>query len=237
MFGFWDPTYWLFVAPALLLMLYAQWRVRSAYAKWSKVPNSQGYSGAQVAKYLLDNSARIGEGVGLFGVAVQPMPGQMTDNYDPRSKTLNLSQGSLQSDSVASMAVVAHEVGHAQQDAAGSPLMALRGALVPAVNIGSRFGPIVFIVGFLLSFTPLQWLGIALFASAVVFSLITLPVELDASRRALAMLTTSGLVVTNEEQRGARQVLSAAALTYVAALLMSVMQLLYYVFLSGRRRR
>jgi Zn-dependent membrane protease YugP len=223
------------MAPALLFMFYAQWRVRSAYNKWGKVPNSHTASGTSVAQRLLSEN-------GLLGVAVQPVPGEMTDNYDPRSKMLSLSQGSLQGTSVASMAIVAHEIGHARQDATGFALMALRSGLVPVVNFGSRLGPILFMIGFFFNLgeliSPLFiWGGILLFASAFVFTLVTLPVELDASRRAMKMLTTSGLVVTDDDQRGARAVLSAAALTYVAAMLTAFLQLMYYVFLAGRRRR
>jgi Zn-dependent membrane protease YugP len=214
MFPFlWNPTYWLFVAPALLLMLYAQWRVRSAYSKWGRVPNSRGIVGVKAAEELINAG-------GMFGLHIQGIPGELTDNYDPRSKTLNLSEGTARGASVASLAIVAHEIGHAQQDATGSFLLQLRGGIVPAVNIGSQLGPILFILGFFLQFSPLMWIGIGLFSLAFIFALITLPVELDASNRAMQMLTTSGL-------------------TYVAALLMALMQLLYYVSMAsgGRRRR
>jgi Zn-dependent membrane protease YugP len=232
MFYWWNPTYWLFVAPALLLMLYAQWRVRSAYKRWGQVRNSRSLAGAQVAEALLREN-------GLYGVGLQRVPGELTDHYDPRSKMLGLSDGTAQQNSVAAMAVVAHEIGHAQQDASNNVMLRLRSGIVPAVNVGSQLGPILFFIGILLQFQPLMWLGIAFFSLAFVFALITLPVELDASRRAMQMLTTSGLIVGNEERQGARAVLSAAALTYVAALLMALMQLLYYVTLAsgGRRRR
>lgn len=231
MFFWWNPLYWLFMAPALLLMLYAQWRVSSAYNKWSRVPNTRSLTGAKVAQELLNSN-------GLYGVAIKPMAGRLTDNYDPRNKSLNLSQGSLQGNSVAAMAVVAHEIGHAKQDFTNYPLMALRSGLVPVVNVGSRLGFIVFLVGFFLSFTPLLWLGILMFASAFVFTLVTLPVELNASHRAMEMLTTSGIIVGNNDRDGARAVLNAAALTYVAAMLTSLLQLLYYVSMAmgGRRR-
>jgi Zn-dependent membrane protease YugP len=232
-FLFFNPTYWLFIAPALLLMLFAQWRVRSAYAKWGQIANSRHLTGAQAAQKIMDEN-------GLYGLGIQGIPGDLTDNYDPRSKTLNLSQGSATGSSVASLAIVAHELGHAQQDAQGSLLMQARSGLVPVVNIGSNLGPILFIVGFFLNFTPLIWLGIGLFSMAFVFALLTLPVELDASNRAMRMLTSGGLLVGQDEANGARSVLSAAALTYVAAMLMALLQLLYYVFLafgSGRRRR
>lgn len=229
---YWNPLYWLFVAPALLLMLYAQWRVRSAYSKWGRIPNSRGIAGANAAESLLNQG-------GMYGLRIQGIAGELTDNYDPRSKTLNLSEGTARGSSVASLAIVAHEIGHAQQDATGNLLLQLRAGIVPAVNIGSQLGPILFIIGFFLNFTPLMWLGVGLFSLAFVFALITLPVELDASHRAMQMLTTSGLLVGNDEQKGARAVLSAAALTYVAALLMALMQLLYYVLMaaSGSRRR
>lgn len=228
----WDPRYWLFIAPALLFMLFAQWRVKSAYAKWSRVLNSRSIPGVRAAQQLLSEN-------GLYGVNIREVGGQLSDNYDPRTKTLNLSQGSAQQDSVASLAVVAHEIGHAMQDAKGFFLLRVRGGLVPAVRFGSQLGPILFFVGLLLQFGPLMWVGIVFFSGAFVFALVTLPVELDASRRAMNMLTASGLVVGADEKRGARAVLTAAALTYVAALLTALFQLLYYISLAsgGRRRR
>jgi uncharacterized protein len=231
-FLFFDPMYLLFVAPAFVLMLFAQWRVRSAYSKWGKIANSRNLTGAQAAQKIMDEN-------GLYGLGIQGIGGQLTDNYDPRSKVLNLSQGSATGSSVASLAIVAHELGHAQQDAQGSLLMQARSGLVPVVNLGSNLGPILFIIGFLLSLTPLIWLGIGLFSLAFVFALLTLPVELDASSRAMRMLTSGGLLVGQDEANGARAVLNAAALTYVAAMLMALLQLLYYVFLAtgGRRRR
>lgn len=230
-FFYWNPTYWLFVGPALLLILYAQWRVSSTYRKWGRVPNGRGIPGAKAAEELINQG-------GLFGLRMQGIAGEMTDNYDPRSKTLNLSEGTARGASVASLAIVAHEIGHAQQDATGSFLLQLRGGIVPAVNIGSQLGPILFIIGLVLQFSTLMWVGIGLFSLAFIFALITLPVELDASNRAMQMLTTSGLLVGADEQKGARSVLNAAALTYVAALVMALMQLLYYVSMaSGGRRR
>lgn len=229
---YWNPTYWLFVAPALLFMLYAQWRVKSAYSKWDKVANARHMTGTEVAQRLMAET-------GLQGLNVRGIPGHLTDNYDPSSKTLNLSETSVREGSVASMAVVAHEMGHAMQDANHMALLRLRAGLVPAVNFGSQLGPILFIVGYFLQFSPIMWLGIAFFSMAFVFALVTLPVEIDASSRAIRLLSTSGMIVGEDEKRGARQVLTAAALTYVAALLMSLMQLLYYVTLArgGRRRR
>jgi Zn-dependent membrane protease YugP len=230
---FFNPIYLIFVGPAILLMLYAQWRVQSAYSTWSKVPNNRRMTGLDAAQSLLKEQ-------GLYNVQIQGVAGNLTDYYDPRSKTLNFSQSSAMSNSLASLAIFAHEIGHAQQDAAGDFMLKLRGGLVPAVNIGSNLGPILFFIGILLQFQPLMWLGIGFFALAFTFALVTLPVEFDASNRAMHMLTSAGFLVGQEEQRGARAVLNAAALTYVAALLMALMQLLYYVFMAssgGRRRR
>lgn len=227
-----SPLFWIFVGPALLLALYAQWRVRSAYNKWGQIQNSLALPGAKAAEKLLSET-------GLYGVSIQGIRGQLTDNYDPRSKTLNLSESTATKQSVAALAVVAHEIGHAQQDANNYALLKLRGGLVPAVNFGSQLGPILFIIGYFLRFQPIMWIGVAFFSMAFVFALITLPVEINASSRAMKMLRTNGLLVGDEELSGARAVLSAAALTYVAALLQALGQLLYYVLLAsgGRRRR
>nr|MBN1228338.1 zinc metallopeptidase [Anaerolineae bacterium] len=231
MFTWWNPVYWIFTAPALLFMLYAQWRVRSAYNKWEQVPNAHNLTGAKAAEKLLAET-------GLQGVGIRGIPGKMTDNYDPRSNTLSLSEGTARYGSVASLAIVAHEIGHAQQDYKGSLLLKARIGLVPAVNIGAQFGPMLFIVGYLLQFTPLMWLGVGFFSLSFVFALMTLPLEIDASARAMKMLRNSSLLVGEREIRGARQVLNAAALTYVAAMLTALAQLLYYVFLArGSRRR
>jgi Zn-dependent membrane protease YugP len=228
---YFDPRYWLFIGPALLFMLYAQWRVRSAYAKWGKVANSRNIPGVRVAEQLMQEN-------GLYGVSIRGIRGQLTDNYDPRNKTLNLSESTARTESVASLAIVAHEVGHAMQDATGYFLLRLRGGLVPAVNFGSQLGPLLFFVGLILQFRPLMWIGIVFFSAAFIFALVTLPVEINASRRAMNMLTSSGLVMDGREKNGARAVLTAAALTYVAALLTALFQLLYYVMLaSGGRRR
>lgn len=238
---YWNPYYLIFMAPALLFMLYAQWRVQSAYAKWGKVPNSHGLTGAQVAQHIVQRGGgpSIGEGAGLYGIGMRGIAGQLTDNYDPRSNTLSLSQSTINSASVASMAVVAHELGHAQQDMQNYLPMRVRSGLIPAVNIGSQFGPILFIIGIFLNFSFLMWLGIAFFSMAFVFTLITLPVELNASRRAMDLLDDGGLITDGQERHGARAVLNAAALTYVAGMLTALFQLLYYVLLAsgGRRRR
>jgi Zn-dependent membrane protease YugP len=228
---FFDPMYFVFVMPALLLAFYAQMKVRGAYSQWLRVANLRGMSGLDAARYLL-NANQLGH------IAVEGTPGELTDHYDPRTKTLRLSPGVANSRSVASLAIVAHEVGHAVQDAAAYAPLQFRGAIVPAIQVSSFVGPLLFLIGLLIRSTELAWLGVIFFGGTVVFSLVTLPVELNASARALAMLRTDGLVTTVEEENGARRVLNAAALTYVAALAQTLLTLLYYVFLlSGSNRR
>jgi Zn-dependent membrane protease YugP len=228
----WNPTYWLFVAPAILFTLYAQWRVRSAYARWEKVPNEQGIPGVNAAEQLLQQND-------LYGVRIRGVQGRLTDHYDPRNNTLGLSEATARQGSVAALAVVAHEIGHAKQAAQGSLLLKARSGLVPVVNFGSQLGPILFIIGYFLTYEPLMYVGIAFFSLAFVFAVLTLPLELDASNKAMRMLRSSNLIIGNRELRGARAVLNAAALTYVASMLTALFQLLYYVFLArgGRRRR
>ena len=229
---FFDPLYLLFSLPAILLVLFAQWKVKSAYNKYTKVPNERGMTGEQAAQRLLMVN-------GLNGVNVEGIPGDLTDNYDPRSKTLRLSAGVAKVASVASLGIVAHEIGHAMQDKTGYLPLKVRGAIVPAVQLGSTLGPILVLAGILIRFTGLAWVGVGVFSLALVFSVITLPVEIDASRRALAMLTSNGLV-SRFEADGVKTVLTAAALTYIAAVAQALSQILYYVFIltgSGGRRR
>jgi uncharacterized protein len=228
-FLFFNPYYILFGLPALLLAFYAQWRVKSAYTRYLRVPNMRGMSGVQAARRLLDSE-------GLGQVSIEGTPGELSDHYDPRGKTLRLSPGVANSASVAALGIVAHEVGHAVQDASAYGPLRFRVALVPAVNLGSWLGPILFMIGFFFQSFNLAIVGLVLFSAAAVFALITLPVELDASRRALNMLSAEGLV-DNQDLSGVRSVLSAAALTYVAALAQALSTLLYYGFLlSGMRR-
>jgi len=221
---YFDPRYFLFALPALLVMLYAQWRVKSAYGKYAEIRNMRGMSGAQVAQYLL-------HAAGLSNVRIEGTPGKLSDHYDPRGRVLRLSPDVANAPSVAAMGIVAHEIGHAQQDATGYLPMRLRGALVGPANLGSTLGYIFFILGIVINAVGLVWVGVLLFSAAVVFALVTLPVELDASRRALVMLRNTGIVGLQEID-GAKAVLSAAALTYVAALLQAVANLLYYVFIA-----
>jgi Zn-dependent membrane protease YugP len=171
-------------------------------------------------------------------VTIEGVPGKLTDNYDPQSKTLRLSDGVARSASVASTAIVAHEVGHAIQDDQDYAPLRFRGFIVPAVKVGSALGPILFFVGIFLQISPLAWLGLILFSTMALFALATLPTELNASSRAMALLTSSGIIVGKDEENGARTVLNAAALTYIAFVAQILMQLLYYVMLlSGSRSR
>jgi Zn-dependent membrane protease YugP len=189
-------------------------------------------SGAEAAQRLIQRNA-------LYDVTIEGVQGNLTDHYDPRKKVLRLSPGVYQGTSVASLAVAAHELGHAMQDKEGYAPLRFRAALVPAVNIGSMLGWVFILIGMFLRLTPLAWLGVVVFALGAVFALATLPVELNASSRAREMLLASGIIVGDDEKRGVRSVLNAAALTYVAALITSLLQVFYYVSLvtgMGRRR-
>jgi Zn-dependent membrane protease YugP len=224
-------NYYIYMIPAFILMLIAQWYVSSAYKKWSKVPNQRRISGSDAAKQLINS-------VGIYDVQVEQVAGRLTDHYDPRKKVLRLSPKVSQEPSVASLAIAAHELGHAQQDQEDYFLLRVRGALVPFVNIGSYLGWIFIFLGFLLNILDLAYLGLIVFSGGAIFALMTLPVELNASNRARQMLTTSGLIYTEEEQQGVNHVLNAAALTYVAGLITAILQLLYFASLvmGGRRR-
>ena len=229
---FLDPRYFLFMLPGLALMLLAQWRLRSAFSKYRQVPNSRGLTGAQAA-------AAVMRAAGVYDVAIEPIPGELTDHFDPRQRVLRLSEPVYASNSIAAIGVAAHEAGHAVQQHVGYAPMAFRTGLVPVVNFGSSLGIIVIIAGFFLQFQGLAWIGVLLFATTTIFALITLPVEYNASARARQLLEESGLV-TREEYDGVRTMLNAAAYTYVASFAASFLTLLYYVMLvsgmGGRRR-
>ena len=232
MFYLFDPRYLMFMLPAFVIMLVVQFYVSSSYKKWSKVQARSRMTGAQAAQRLIERG-------GLYDVEIEGVRGKMTDHYDPRKKVLRLSEGVYSGSSVASMAIAAHELGHAMQDRDDYFPLRLRAALVPAVSIGSYLGWILIMLGLFLQVTGLAWLGLIVFAGGALFALATLPVELNASARAKKMLVDSGLIVGQEEMGGVNRVLNAAALTYVAALLTAVMQLLYWATLvlgMGRRR-
>ena len=227
---FFDPTYLVFMIPAFILMAITSWYVKAAYNKWSRVPARSRLTGADATRRLISTG-------GLFGVQVQGTRGELTDHYDPRNKTLFLSNGVANGASVAALAIAAHELGHAMQDAEDYFPLRFRAALVPMVNIGSNLGWILIMIGLFLQLTQIAWLGVLVFSGGAVFALATLPVEFDASARAKRLLADSGIIQTEEEKRGVNNVLNAAALTYVAGLVTAILQLLYYVSLiSGRSR-
>ena len=228
MFGFFNIDYMIYMIPGFILMALTSWYVRSSYSKWSRVPAQSRLTGAQAAQRLISSG-------GLYGVQIQGIAGELTDNYDPRTKVLNLSEGVGNVASVAALAIAAHELGHAMQDADGYIPLRFRAALVPAVNIGSSLGWVLIFIG-LFIYPPLAWLGVLIFSLGAVFALITLPVEFDASARAKRLLTDSGIIIGEEERGGVNTVLNAAALTYVAALVTSLLQVLYYVNLIRGRR-
>jgi Zn-dependent membrane protease YugP len=227
---FWDPMYFVFALPALLLGLWAQFKVQSSFRKYSQVRSMVGLSGAEIARRMLDMS-------GLYNVQVELTNGFLSDHYDPAHRVLRLSPDVYRGNSLAAAGVAAHEAGHALQHQDAYLPMQIRSAIVPTVQIGSWLGPIIFIIGFVLNFTTLAYVGLILFAAVAVFAIITLPVEFNASKRAKAWLADSGVLYQNE-LGGVNAVLDAAALTYVAAAAQAVSTLLYYVFLlTGSRRR
>jgi len=222
-----DPTYFIFIAPALLLGLWAQARLRGTFSRYARVPTSSGVNGQTAAQVLIQQER--------LHIGVRGTPGVLSDFYNPANKTINLSQTSGQN-SIASVAVVAHELGHAVQDQQGYTPMRLRAAIVPGVQVGAWVGPIMFFVGLMLRNPNFIWAGIFGFALAAIFAVVTLPVEFNASRRGLAMLQSSG-ILSQQEIPAAKKVLDAAALTYVAAAAQAVLTVLYYVSLVGGFRR
>jgi len=219
--------------PAFLLMMVTQWYVNSAYSRWSRVQARSQLTGAEAARRLINSG-------GLYGVQIEGIRGRMSDHYDPKKRVLRLSQGVYNSNSVAALAITAHELGHAMQDSEGYAPLRLRSALVPAVNIGSYLGWIFIIIGLLMQNPDLALLGVVVFSGGALFALATLPVEFNASARAKRLLSDTGIIVGEEEKRGVNNVLNAAALTYIAALVTAILQLLYYLSLvlgMGSRRR
>ena len=223
---YYDPTFILLI-PAIILALYAQFKVQSTYAKMSQVRSNKGLTGAEVGRKLLDRN-------GLNNIGIEMIPGNLTDNYDPRDKKLHLSEGVYANDSIAAFGIVAHEVGHAVQDQKAYAPLKIRAGLVPVANIGSQLAIPLFFIGLIFSAPKLMDIGIILFSIAVAFTVITLPVEFNASRRAVAMLSDSGYV-TEDELPLAKRVLDAAALTYVAATAMAVLNLIRLLALRGSR--
>jgi len=207
----------------LVLTLGVQWWLRSTYGRWERVANASGLTGADTARAILRAN-------GLHDVKVEAVPGQLSDHYDPRTKTVRLSEAHFRVPSVAGAAVAAHEVGHALQHAKAYAPLQLRSSLVPVAQIGQNLGPWIVVGGFVLGVAGMVEVGIALFGAAVLFQLVTLPVEFDASKRAVVEMERLGLA-TSADVGGSKQVLNAAALTYVAAAAASVAYLMYYVMM------
>ena len=224
-----DMYYIVLVLPCVLFAFWAQSQVNSTFNRYSRVMSRRGLTGAQAAQAVLRAN-------GVSGVSIEYVAGKLTDHFDPRTNTIRLSASVYQSTSVASIGVAAHEAGHAVQYAVGYGPIKLRSALVPICNIGSQLSLILIVIGLLLYSQPLFGVGVLLFATAVVFQLVTLPVEFNASRRAIASLEGTHLL-EDDELRGARKVLGAAAMTYVAALLVSLAQLLRFLLAFAGRRR
>jgi Zn-dependent membrane protease YugP len=231
---FFDPMYFVFLLPALLLTMYAQWRVKSAYNRWAQVRNSRNVTGADVARLLLPRE-------GMQNIGLEITPGQLSDNYDPGADVLHLSPQVAQEPSIASMSIAAHEIGHAEQDRDGYLWMKVRTGIVPFVSVGSSLGYLIFFGGLFMQIPAIAWIGVLMVGAGTVFALVTLPVELNASQRGMRMLTENGLIASDEERSAARSMLTSAALTYVAAAAQAVATILYYVFLlmgqSDNRRR
>ncbi len=221
-------SYILYMLPAMLLAIWAQISVKSTFSKYQQIGNSRGMSGSDAARAILDAN-------GLRHVRVERVPGSLTDHYDPRTETIRLSDSVYASTSVSAVGVAAHEAGHAVQHATGYGPLTLRNAIIPVCNIGSRIAPYLIMAGLIFSIVQLYLAGIAAFSLVALFQLITLPVEFNASHRALAALSQTG-GMSSEDLRGAKKVLTAAAMTYVAALFTSFMQILYYLSRLNRRK-
>lgn len=227
---FLDMDYLLYVfIPSMVISLFVQIYLKRAYGKWSKVANGANLTGMQVGEVLFERTS-------LMGIPLQVVPGDMTDHFDPRANVVRLSQGTASRPSVASMAIAAHELGHVQQYQTGSAMIKARNLLLPALQFSPTIAYIAIFAGLIFNIFGLVWIGILFFSLMVLFTILTLPVEFDASRRGLKLLAEAGLMQTSDDQRGAKTVLRAAALTYVAAAITSILQLLYYISLANRRR-
>ena len=230
MLFYYDYTYWMMLLPVLLITIYAQAKVSSNFNKYSRITNRRYLTGAQAAEAVLRQH-------GIYDVRIERVAGKLTDHYDPRTNVFRLSSSVYDSPTIAAVGVAAHEAGHAVQYAVGYGPIRLRSALIPVTQVGSQFGIVLLFLGIILSFEPLFLVGIVLFGATTVFQLVTLPVEYNASHRAIETIE-SGHLLDDEELVGAKKVLSAAALTYVAALLTSVVQLLRFILLfAGRNDR
>ena len=235
LWGFYiDPLYIVLFVATLLISGAAQLFIKSQFGKWSGVRNSAGLTGVQIGQRLVDDVDFGGSRGAATGIGFSMVRGDLSDHFDPRNKQIGLSEKVASESSVAAMAVTAHEVSHAQQDAEGTVAMKARAFLVPAVTFSPTISYILIFVGLIFNLTGLFWLGIIVFGLMVIFSILTLPVEIGASRRALVMLRETGLMATKEDEEGVKRVLTAAAMTYVAAAVTSILTLLYYISIARR---
>ena len=227
-YGF-DWTYIVLILPCFILSMICQIKVKSNFSKYGNIPNRRGMTGAQAAQYVLNQ-------YGVTGVRIEPTSGSLTDHFDPRTKVIRLSQDVYNVASVAAVGVACHEAGHAVQHATGYVPNKIRGAIVPAARIGSNLGWILFLIGLFLptQYSFVLWLGIIFFSLSVLFTVVTLPVEFDASRRALKCIRDTNLLATDEYE-GTKKVLQAAAMTYVAAAATALLQLLRLIIIANRR--
>ena len=225
-----DPIFWLFTAPGLLLGFYAQSIIKSNYLRYSRVPTSNKITGAQVARRILDSQ-------GLQNLRIESTPGMLSDHYDPRDKCLRLSQEVFYTPSIASAGIAAHEAGHALQDADDYFPMEMRSYIVPVVQLSSKIAPWLFFGGYILGLPQIAWTGVLLFGTSTLFTLVTLPVELDASKRAKELLVSQHIVDSDEQISGIKKVLTAAAWTYVAGAVSAIGSLLYFVVIIFSRFR
>lgn len=229
-YGYGYFSYLLFMLPALILGLWAQSNVKSTFKKFNRISNSRNVTGAQIARMILDQN-------GLRNIRIEGISGSLTDHYDPKAGVIRLSDSVYGSTSIGAIGVAAHEAGHAVQHAEGYVPIRIRNTIIPVCNFGSSVGPFLIMLGCVFASRPLIIFGIGLYSLIALFQLVTLPVEFDASARALNVISSSG-TFTEQDTRGAKKVLKAAALTYVAALVTSIMQILYYItrYLGGSRR-
>lgn len=228
-YSLFDPYYWILIVPSLLLAVLAQMMVSTNFKKYSAVYNQRGYTGTDAARMILDSN-------GLYHVRIERVHGNLTDHYDPKDEVIRLSDSVYGSASVAAVGVAAHEAGHAVQHATGYVPIRIRSAIIPITQIGSQLSIPLILLGFLFQFQPLVFAGILFYATAALFQLVTLPVEFNASSRAMKVLEQSEML-TGDELTGAARVLRAAAMTYVAALLTALAQLLRLILIFGGRRR
>ncbi len=223
---FFDPLYFILLTPAILLSLYASFKVKSTFGHYSQIPTTTGYTGAQAARAMLQSK-------GIYDVTIEYATGFLGDHYDPRTKTLRLSRDVHDSRSVSAIGVACHEAGHAIQHAEKYAMLEMRSSIVPAVNVCSNLSMPIIFIGLLMRFPGLMIVGVILFAAVVVFSLITLPVEWDASRRAKLAMQANNMLTNPDELEGASKVLNAAFLTYLAAAISAILTLVYYLMRSG----